>query len=177
MIVKLVQFVTVMLYAMVAGVLWGTWLALARTMTRYDVIVFLADGQHMINNLATIMPILIISTGALGMALAVALFRRGSATAAWLTVAGVLLLVAVTVTTLTVNVPIDNQIKTWTPERLPADWQALRTRWAEFHTLRSFLSLAGLAAMVGAAMSTGSVSVSTDRSGLDEPGARRRTGR
>lgn len=177
MIVKLVQFVTVMLYAMVAGVLWGTWLALARTMTRYDVTVFLADGQHMINNLATIMPILIISTGALGMALAVALFRRGSATAAWLTVAGVLLLVAVTVTTLTVNVPIDNQIKTWTPERLPADWQALRTRWAEFHTLRSFLSLAGLAAMVGAAMTTGPVSVSTDRSGLDEPGARRRTGR
>jgi hypothetical protein len=41
-----------MLYMLVAGVMWGTWLSLGRTMTRYDATTFLADGKHMIDNLA-----------------------------------------------------------------------------------------------------------------------------
>jgi hypothetical protein len=56
--------------------------------------------------------------------------------------------------TLTVEVPIDNQVKTWTTATLPADWEDIRSRWANFHTLRTFLSLAGLAAAVGAALAT-----------------------
>src|SRR5262245_39465219 len=61
MITKLALFAYILLYALIAGVMWGTWLALARTMTSYDAAVFLADGQHMIANLATIMPILMIT--------------------------------------------------------------------------------------------------------------------
>ena len=154
MIVKLTQFVYIMLYTLVAGVMWGTWLSLGRTMTRYDATTFLADGQHMIGNLATVMPILMISTGVLGLVVAVVLFVRRSTAAGWLAVASVLLLGAVIAVTLSVNVPIDNQIKTWTPATLPADWQAIRARWADFHTLRTFLSLAGLAAAVAAALTT-----------------------
>jgi hypothetical protein len=41
--VKLLQSCTIMLYALVAGVLWGTRLSLGRTMARYDAAVFLAD--------------------------------------------------------------------------------------------------------------------------------------
>jgi uncharacterized membrane protein len=152
MIVKLAQFINIMLYALVTGVMWGTWLALGRTMTQYDATVFLADGQHMIDNLASIMPILMISTAVVGLVMIVLLFRRRSAAAAWLALVGLLLLAAVIAVTLAVNVPIDNQIKTWTAETLPSDWQAIRSRWAEFHTLRTFLSLAGLAAVVGAAL-------------------------
>jgi hypothetical protein len=54
-LVKPLQFVSIMLYVLVAGVMWGTWLSLARTMTQYDAKTFLADGQHMINNLAPVM--------------------------------------------------------------------------------------------------------------------------
>jgi high-affinity Fe2+/Pb2+ permease len=35
-LLKLVQFISIMLYVLVAGVMWGTWLSLARTMTGYD---------------------------------------------------------------------------------------------------------------------------------------------
>jgi hypothetical protein len=35
-LLKLVQFVSIMLYVLVAGVMWGIWLSLARTMTQYD---------------------------------------------------------------------------------------------------------------------------------------------
>lgn len=65
-LLKLVQFVSIMLYVLVAGVMWGTWLSLARTMTEYDAATFLADGQHMISNLATVMGVLMSSAVLVG---------------------------------------------------------------------------------------------------------------
>jgi Anthrone oxygenase len=154
MLVKLIQFTTIMLYVLVAGVMWGTWLSLGRTMTRYDGATFLADGKHMIANLATIMAVLMISAIVFGLLATWLLFRRRSSTAGWLALAGLLLMVAVIVVTLAVEVPIDNKIKTWTVATLPPDWQDIRARWAAFHTLRTFLSLAAVAAAVGAALTT-----------------------
>src|SRR5215813_1741914 len=45
MLTKAVHFLTIMLEVLVAGVMWGTWVSLARTMTRYDSAIFLADGK------------------------------------------------------------------------------------------------------------------------------------
>ena len=152
MFVKLTMFVTVMLYVLVAGVMWGTWLSLARTMTSYDAATFLTDGKHMIDNLGTVMAVLMISAVLVGVLETWLLFRSGSSTAGWLALTGVLLMVAVVVVTLSVEVPIDNKIKTWTESTLPSDWRDIRSRWAAFHTLRTFLSLAAVAAAVGAAL-------------------------
>ncbi|MEP6527037.1 MAG: hypothetical protein ABJA86_07710 [Nocardioidaceae bacterium] len=58
MFVKLAQFLSIMLYVLVAGVMWGPWLSLGRTMTRYDATTFLSDGRHMIANLASVMAVL-----------------------------------------------------------------------------------------------------------------------
>jgi hypothetical protein len=152
--VKLAQFLGIMLYVLVAGVMWGTWLSLGRTMTRYDAATFLADGQHMISNLATVMAVLMISAVVVGLLVVVLLFRGRSTLAGWLALCGLLLVVAVVVVTLSVEVPIDNKIKMWTVTTLPSDWQDIRARWAAFHTLRTFLSLAAVAAAVGAALTT-----------------------
>jgi uncharacterized membrane protein len=151
MFTKLAQFVTIMLYVLVAGVMWGTWLSLGRTMTGYDAITFLADGKHMIANLAAIMAVLMISAAVIGLLTTWLLFRHRPA-AGWLALAGLLLIIAVIAVTLSVEVPIDNKIKTWTAATLPSDWQAIRARWAAFHTLRTFLSLAAVAAAAGAAL-------------------------
>jgi hypothetical protein len=154
MFVKLAQFLNIMLYVLVAGVMWGTWLSLGRTMTRYDATTFLDDGKHMISNLAAIMAVLMISAAVVGLAVVVLLFRRRSTGAGWLALVGLLLMLAVIAVTLSVEVPIDNKIKTWTTATLPADWQDIRARWAAFHTLRTFLSLAAVAAATGAALTT-----------------------
>jgi hypothetical protein len=153
MLVKTAHFLYAMLYVLVAGVMWGTWLSLSRTMTRYDATTFLADGQHMIDNLGTVMAVLMISTAAIGLLVVVVLFMRRFTAAAWLALLGLALLGAVLVVTLAVEVPIDNQIKTWTVDTLPSDWMDIRARWSDFHTLRTFLSLAGVAAVVAAALS------------------------
>ena len=151
-LLKWVQFVSIMLYVLVAGVMWGTWLSLARTMTHYDAGTFLTDGKHMIENLAVIMAVLMISAVVIGLVAVVLLFRSHSTVARWLAVIGLLLMIAVMVITLAVEVPIDNLIANWTEATLPADWQEIRARWSAFHTLRTFLSLGAVAAAVGAAL-------------------------
>ena len=65
-LLKWVKFVSIMLYVLVAGVMWGTWVSLARTMTEYDAATFLTDGNHMIENLALIMAVLMISAVVMG---------------------------------------------------------------------------------------------------------------
>jgi len=151
-LVRWVQFVSIMLYVLVAGVMWGTWLSLARTMTDYDAVTFLTDSKHMIENLAIIMAVLTISAVVIGLVAVVLLFRSGSAVAAWMATVGLLLMIAVLVITLAVEVPIDNLIATWTEATLPADWQEIRARWSAFHTLRTFVSLGAVAAAVGAGL-------------------------
>jgi uncharacterized membrane protein len=151
-LLKWVLFVSVMLYFLVAGVMWGTWLSLARTMTEYDAQTFLADGQHMIDNLATVMAVLMIAAVLVGLAAMVLVLRTGSATAGWLAGVALLLMIGVLVVTLTIEVPIDNQIKTWTTATLPADWQEIRARWSAFHTVRTFMSLGAVAAAVGSTL-------------------------
>jgi uncharacterized membrane protein len=153
-LVKWVQFVSIMLYVLVAGVMWGTWLSLARTMTDYDAATFLSDGQHMIENLAVIMAVLMISAVVVGLVAVVLLFRSTSTVAGWLAAIGLVLMIAVLVITLAVEVPIDNLIASWTEATLPADWQEIRARWSTFHTMRTFASLGAVAAAVGAGLTT-----------------------
>jgi uncharacterized membrane protein len=152
MTTKLAQFVSIIFYVLVAGVMWGTWLSLGRTMTRYDAATFLADGKHMIANLAAVMAVLMIAACVAGGLTVALLFRGGSRLGAGLALAGLLLMVAVLVVTLAVEVPLDNRITTWNLATLPSDWQDLRARWATFHTLRTFLSLAAVAAAVAAGL-------------------------
>jgi uncharacterized membrane protein len=123
-------------------------------MTEYDAATFLADGKHMIANLASIMEVLMISALIVGLVVVVLLFAARSAVAGWLALAGLLLMIAVLVITLAVEVPIDELINTWTEETLPADWQEIRAKWAAFHSLRTFLSLGAVAAAVAAGLTT-----------------------
>ena len=46
--------------------------------------------------------------------------------------------------TVAVEVPIDNKIKTWTEATVPANWGFLRERWNEFHSTRTFTSIASV---------------------------------
>jgi uncharacterized membrane protein len=62
----------------------------------------------------------------------------------YLTLVCLVLFVVALAITLLVNVPIDNQIKEWTIQTMPADWEAIRDRWKLYHTIRTFSSLIGL---------------------------------
>jgi uncharacterized membrane protein len=149
-----VQIATIVLFALVMGVFWGTWFSLSRTMDRLSAATFLTVGREMIHNLAT--PMTILLPLALVCALvAVGLLRSRSPRPApefWWMLAGFVLMLGALVVTLAVEVPIDNHIKTWTVATLPADWRSVQSRWELYHTIRTFLSIGALVAVTVSAV-------------------------
>jgi uncharacterized membrane protein len=144
--IRTAQATTIVLFALVMGVFWGTWFALSRTMNRLSAETFLAVGHQMIRNLGGPMAILL-PLALLSALVTLALLWPHRHTAAfWWLAAGFLLMVAALAITLAVEVPIDNQIQDWTLATLPGDWRSIQSRWELWHTIRSFLAIAAVAA-------------------------------
>ena len=144
--IRAAQATTIVLFALVMGVFWGTWFALSRTMNQLSAETFLAVGHQMIANLGPPMAILL-PLALLSALLTLALLWPGGRTAAfWWLATGLLLMIAALVITLAIEVPIDHQIQDWTVATLPDDWRSIQSRWELWHTIRSFASIAALAA-------------------------------
>jgi len=136
---------TIVLFALVMGVFWGTWFSLSRTMDQLSGETFLAVGHQMIQNLGVPMAILL-PLALLSALVTLALLWPERSGAFWWLAAGFALMVAALVITLAVEVPIDNQIQDWTATTLPGDWRSIQARWELFHTIRTFLSIAAVIA-------------------------------
>jgi uncharacterized membrane protein len=147
------QATTIVMFALVMGVFWGTWFSLSRTMDQLSAETFLAVGHQMIQNLGLPMAILL-PLALLSALVTLALLWPGGRTAGfWWLAAGLLLMVAALVITLAVEVPIDNQIQGWTAATLPGDWRSIQSRWELWHTVRTFASIgAVVAATISATM-------------------------
>jgi uncharacterized membrane protein len=139
------QATTIVLFALVMGVFWGTWFSLSRTMDQLSSETFLAVGHEMIQNLGVPMAILLPLALLIALVTLVLLWPDRSAAFWWLA-AGLLLMVAALVITLAVEVPIDNQIEDWTAATLPGDWRSIQSRWELWHTIRTFASIAAVVA-------------------------------
>ncbi len=150
---RALQALTIVLFALVTGVFWGTWFSLSRTMDRLSPETFLAVGHEMIANLGRPMALLL-PLSLLSALVTLALLWSGRGAAFWWTAAGFLLMVAALVITLAVEVPIDNRIETWTAATLPADWRSIQSRWELWHTIRTFGSIAAVVAATISAVVT-----------------------
>jgi hypothetical protein len=156
---KALQFSAIMLYALVMGIFWGTWFAQSRTMDQLGPATFMENGRLYIANLAMPMRFLMPGSILVTFLTAFALWgQRGRQDRRpWAfrgTLAAGVLMVAALIITLTVNVPIDNLIKTWTLETLPTDWAGIRDHWEAFHCLRTWVSIAGFSALVAGTLAS-----------------------
>lgn len=149
MALKTLQFATLILYALVFAVFWGTWFSQSRTMEALSAETFLENGRLYIANLAMPMRFLMPASFITTIALAWRVRDQGRG-AAILAASAALLMAAALAITLIVNVPIDNLIKTWTPATIPSDWTRIRDHWESFHSLRAWLSFAGMACLTAA---------------------------
>ncbi|MEU8999597.1 DUF1772 domain-containing protein [Streptomyces caniferus] len=69
---------------------------------------------------------------------------------AGLVVTAASLLILSVVMSILLLVPINNRVKTWTAEGLPADWKQQMNRWDRFHYIRVALIVAAFALLVAA---------------------------
>jgi len=152
--IRTAQATTIVLFALVMGVFWGTWFSLSRTMNQLSAETFIAVGHQMIRNLALPMAILLPLALLSGLVTLVLLWRQAREAAFWWLLAGFLLMAAALVVTLVVEVPIDNRIEAWTAATLPGDWRSIQSRWELFHTIRTFLSIAAVVAVTISAVVT-----------------------
>ncbi|AEW01249.1 hypothetical protein A4D02_35685 [Niastella koreensis] len=147
MLRKILLFITGMLLVLVTGVFWGTWFSLSRTMYTLPEETFVVIGKQIMQNVALGMSIMM-PLGIAGIIILLFLAgRRKKAHCYWLLSSLILFTVALVIT-LFIEVPIDNQIKTWSAENPPQGWEAIRDRWQFYHTDRTFCSLAGMASFL-----------------------------
>jgi uncharacterized membrane protein len=158
-VMRILQLVSVMLFALVTGVFWGTWFSLGRSMDGITAATFLEVGKVMISNLGRPMSLLLPTAILSAVPIMYLLYRRHSASAFVLASLAVSLMLAAMTVTLLVNVPLDYLFVDWTLATLPPDWRDLRNRWEFYHGVRTMLSVAALCSLVG------SVLLSRNRSG------------
>jgi hypothetical protein len=137
---KIIEIIVAILLTLVSGVFWGTWFSLSRSMHTLPADYFITIGKIIMNNVAVamgiMMPAIIIC-----MVFFLLNTRRSQPVYFYCMLTSLILFIAALAITLGVEVPIDNQIKTWTDSTIPADWQGIRDRWQQFHAARTFLTL------------------------------------
>ncbi len=151
MVLKIARFVNLFLVALLAGLLVGVFIV-ERALLEVSASVYTAVQKPKHEVFEPIMPIfntLVIVSG-----LMVLLLIRDRKTWVFaLTAIGVLCTIALTTTTLLVNVPINSEIiNTWSVNDPPADWAQVRDRWNLFHAIRTVLAIVALFCLLLAAM-------------------------
>lgn len=138
--ISIIQFISLFLLMLVSGVFWGTGFSLSRSIEKLSAATFIENGKAFIKNLAMPMRILLPLT-ILFMLIGMWVYPDKNITGFYLNAGALLLIIMTLFITLIVEVPIDNQIKTWNTDTLPENWNVLRHRWQVFHTLRTFICI------------------------------------
>jgi uncharacterized membrane protein len=138
---ELIQFIALFLLLLVSGVFWGPWLALHRSLEVFSANELIHIVNTMAKNLAMPMRILLPAC-IVFMILTAWFYPQKELTGFYLSVASIILIIIALLITLLVEVPIVSQIRKWTTETIPSDWEAIRSRWVFFHAIRTFASLA-----------------------------------
>lgn len=131
--------INLILVMLVTGIFWGTWFTLTRSLDVFPPDNFIRNGKTIIQNVAWPMRILLPLTLLMLLWLCIATYQARPSFYFFL-VAFILMMVTLVIT-VGVEVPIDNQINSWTTDTLPDNWTVLRSKWDQFHTLRTFTSI------------------------------------
>jgi uncharacterized membrane protein len=148
---KIWELISIVLSALTAGMFHGPWIALSRSMRTFTPEVFLAIVDRMNRNMAPVMTVLMPAT-LLSIIPVLLLSYHEQPKTFYLSVAAFVLFIVALLITVWVEVPIVQQIVTWTTSALPDNWQQLRDRWMKFHVLRVVAGLASLVLLVVAAI-------------------------
>lgn len=124
---------------LVTGVFWGTWFTLTRSLESFPPDHFIRIGQTIIDNVAVPMRILMPATLLALLLLCIGFWKQKPAI--YFMAASFICMIISLLITLLVEVPIDNQIKTWTAATIPDNWASLRATWKSFHFYRTLTSI------------------------------------
>lgn len=140
---NILRFLTLLLLALIAGVFWGTWFTLTRSLETFSAAEFIHIGKTIIANVAFPMRI-IMPLAMILLALSLWFYPDKRSAGFYWSIAAFIFLIVTLLITVGVEVPIDNQIRRWQASSMPFDWEAIRSRWKYFHAWRTLTALASL---------------------------------
>lgn len=143
--IRIVQLAAWLFLALTSGVFWGTWFTLTRSIEDFSAAEFIHIGKVIIANVGNPMKVIMPATIILVALCLFFAYRQGKLRFYFMMISLVLMIGALLIT-LVVEVPIDNQIKSWTAATVPGNWQELRSTWSTYHFLRTFVSLGSVVA-------------------------------
>ena len=145
------ELISIVFSALTVGMFHGPWIALSRSMKTFAPEFFLEIVDRMNRNMAPVMTVLM--PGTMLSIIPVILFSyRQRPTVFYLSTVALLLFLVALLVTVVIEVPIVQQIVTWTPSTLPGNWQQLRDRWMTFHVVRVITGMASLICLLVAAI-------------------------
>jgi uncharacterized membrane protein len=139
---KLLQLLTLFFLMLVTGVFWGLYFSLSRSYHVFSVDELAHIARVIVKNLAVPMRNISI-TCLLLMGLSAGLYPNKNSIEFYLAIIAIAFVVIALVITTAIEVPINNQVVTWTNDNIPADWEAIRNRWQRFNIIRTIAALAG----------------------------------
>jgi uncharacterized membrane protein len=145
------ELISIVCSALVAGMFYGPWAALSRSMRTFAPEVFLAIVDRMNRNMAPVMTVLMPAALLAMIPVLIGSYWAYPKVFSLYSAAFVLFIVAVAVTVL-VEVPIVKEIVSWTVATLPANWQQVRDRWVRVHVIRVATGIASLVLLLIAAI-------------------------
>jgi uncharacterized membrane protein len=147
MTLKQARFTNLLLSGMLVGNEFGGWVAVHPALSTLPPAAHIAAEQAVVRRYKAIMPFwMTLAIVSAFPVLARLEDRRGAGFT--LTLAGTSCFIAMLIVTFGGNMPINNAILQLSPDSPPANWQQLRTRWDQFHTLRNLLNIAGLSCLI-----------------------------
>ena len=152
MALKFFEIVNLTLAAIVGGMYWGPWLALSRSLNKFEPTAFLAVVRQLNRNMAPIMTVLSPLSVLTTAATAVFYWLAHEYRQLYFTVGGLLFFIIAVVVTVVIEVPIVERIVTWTVTALPVDWEQQRDKWQKNHVTRVVSGLVGVVLLLCAAI-------------------------
>jgi len=129
---------------LVCGVFWGLYFALSRSYQIFTPGELAKIARTIVANLEV--PMRNISLLCLALiGLSVAFYPDKYSSGFYIMIASLLLIIGSLVITTAIEVPINNQVVTWTDDNKPANWEQLRNRWQYYNVARTSLALLSFA--------------------------------
>jgi uncharacterized membrane protein len=132
---------------LVCGVFWGLFFALSRSYHLFTPTELAKIARTIVANLEVPMRNLSLLCLAL-MGLSVAFYPDKTGLGFYAVIASLPLIIAALVITTAIEVPINNQVVTWTSGNVPPGWENLRNRWQRYNVVRTILALLSFALFV-----------------------------
>ena len=145
---KFVFFAALLFVALVAGAAFAIWFDY--NPSGMSAAFYTEKMQHAIGVFTIPLPAVVV-LGVL-FTIATAILGRSERPNFYLLIAASICIVAVALITRFGNIPINNQILTWSINSPPANWAELAQKWWQLQTLRTALAIGALAFLISAAL-------------------------